>query len=268
MQKWIPGGAVIVITAGALLLNRRLGRRWGATGTEVVAALPGDDVVSAPIWTTTHAITIRATPAEVWPWLVQMGITRGGWYLSQRLDRIVWRIDNPSLDRIDPDLQHLAAGDIVPDSVDGTAHFRVISVDPERALVLHSRRHPTTGVWPDLSAGDPGLFLDFSWAFVLHPLDDGATRLLLRTRAVVMAGRRPAQPWMRVFLPLADFADFIYTRQMLRGIRRRVERAQGNIETTPGDQRGSMTNEERRRQDGADQQHMDDPARLAGGDRS
>lgn len=212
-----------VAVSGALLVNRELGRRWGATSDEVHGALPGDEVIAAPRWATTHAITIAAPPADVWPWLAQMGITRGGWYLSQRLDRIVWRIDNPSVDRIVPELQRLAIGDVIPDSVNGTAHFRVVGLEPERALVLHSRRHPTTGIWPDSDAERPGWYLDFSWAFVLRALPDRRSRLLLRTRAAVMRDHAAAPRWTGLLLPLADFADFIYTRQMLRGIRRRAE---------------------------------------------
>jgi len=223
-KTWKLTTGVLAAAGAALLINRRLGRSWGATRDEIETALPGDDLIAAPVWQTTHAITIRASAAEIWPWLVQMGITRGGWYLSERLDRVVWRIDNPSVERVVPELQGLAVGDVVPDSVNGTAHFRVTTLEPVRALVLHSRRHPTTGVWPDLSAADPGLYLDFSWAFVLRAVDRSTSRLLLRTRAVVMDGKRPAPGWLRIFLPLADLADFIYTRQMLRGIRRRVER--------------------------------------------
>lgn len=220
----------LAVLGAALLVNRRLGRRWGAAPREVAATLPGDELIGAPVWQTTHGVSIRASAAEIWPWLVQMGITRGGWYLSERLDRIVWRIDNPSVDRVVPELQGLAVGDVVPDSVDGTAHFRVVALEPNHTLVLHSRRHPVTGIWPDLSADDPGLYLDFSWTFVLREVDTGTTRLLLRTRAAVMDGTRPAPGWLRLFLPLVDLADFIYTRQMLRGIRRRVERTRRESE--------------------------------------
>ncbi len=213
------------VAAALLLLNRRLGRTWGATGDEVRASLPGDDVIADPLWETTHGITIGASPTDIWPWLVQMGITRGGWYLSERLDRIVWRINNPSVDRIVPELQHLSVGDVIPDSVDGTAHFRVVRIEPRRALVLHSRRHPLNGRWPDLTAANPGPYLDFTWVFALNEMADGSTRLLLRTRGLIMFGRDRAPFWARVFLPLADFADFVYARQMLRGIKRRVERS-------------------------------------------
>ena len=213
-----------MVVLGGLLIHQ-MGRRWGATTEEVHASLPGDEVILNPVWQTTHGITIQAGAPEIWPWLAQMGITRGGWYLSQRLDRIIWRIDSPSVDQIVPELQYLEPGHIIPDSVNGTAHFRVISVQPNKALVLHSRRHPRTGVWPDLLAEDPGLHLDFSWAFVLNEIDERQTRLLIRSRGIVMSGKLPAPRWIRFLEPVADFADFLYTRQMLRGIKRRAERS-------------------------------------------
>jgi hypothetical protein len=224
MPQWNGRIAVggLLLGSGMLLLNRRLGRQWGATSGEVRMALPGDDVVPQPIWQTTHGISIAAPATAIWPWLVQMGITRGGWYLSAKLDRIVWRIDNPSVDRIVPELQTLSVGDIVPDSVNGSAHFRVVAIEPEHELVLHSLRHPISGVWPDLNGSDPGLYLDFSWAFVLHEQHAAATRLLMRSRARVMRGTVPAPGIVRLCLPLIDFADVVYCRQMLRGIRRRV----------------------------------------------
>jgi hypothetical protein len=153
-----------------------------------------------------------------------------GWYLSDRLDRVLWRIDNPSVDRIVPELQNITVGDRIPDSVDGTAHFHVASIVPNRALVLHSRRHPVSGVWPDLSRDDPGTYLDFSWAFILIEHTAGTTRLLMRNRSVVMIGKQPAPGWVRVFLPLLDFFDFLYVRQMLRGIKQRVERQAAGID--------------------------------------
>src|SRR5439155_20940384 len=61
-------------------LLQRLGKRWGATDDEVQRPLPGDDLVPHPMLETTHAISIHASPADIWPWLVQMGYNRGWWY--------------------------------------------------------------------------------------------------------------------------------------------------------------------------------------------
>ena len=60
----------------------RIGRRSGATGSETRLGLPGDELVPRPRWQSTRAITVEAPPADVWPWIVQMGYPsrRGGWY--------------------------------------------------------------------------------------------------------------------------------------------------------------------------------------------
>src|SRR6476659_8635122 len=95
-------------TAAAGLV--RIGSRSGATGAEVHATLPGDDLVVAPRWQSTRAITVDAAPQDVWPWLVQMGFPthRAGWYTPYWLDHAMWGIDARSSERIVPELQSLA----------------------------------------------------------------------------------------------------------------------------------------------------------------
>ena|SRR5438128_728348 len=75
-----PGLPTLLAAASGALLLRRLGRRWGATDDEVHRPMPADELIPHPMVETTHAITIQAAAAEVWPWLVQTGMDRGGWY--------------------------------------------------------------------------------------------------------------------------------------------------------------------------------------------
>jgi hypothetical protein len=84
--------------------------RWGATDEEVARAMPGDDVVKQPTFNATRAVTIQARPEEIWPWLVQIGITRAGWYSYDWLDNL----GKPSAQRILPQFQHVAVDDLVP----------------------------------------------------------------------------------------------------------------------------------------------------------
>ena len=79
---------------------------WGATPAEVSRALPSDDLVPDPTFNATRAITLDAPPAQVWPWLVQMGLTRAGWYSYDLLDNL----GRPSARRILPELQELQPG--------------------------------------------------------------------------------------------------------------------------------------------------------------
>jgi hypothetical protein len=200
------GGAL----ASSLVLALRLGRRSGVSREEVRRTLPGDDLIAQPGLVTDRAITIHAPVQEVWPWIVQMGYHRGGWYTNRRLDRLIWHIDNLSADGILPGYQHLQVGDVVPDGPPGTAYFIVRELEPERALVLLD----------DAGTHIPGTA--FSWAFVLEPLDAHTTRVQVRTRGTYPAGLTMALLTRLVVGP----ADFVMVSgQMLRGIKRRAERA-------------------------------------------
>jgi hypothetical protein len=87
--------ALVAGTSGFVALHE-LGRRWGATRDELRAPMAGDDIVAHAKGQTTHAITIRAAAEDVWPWLVQMGYHRAGWYTYRWVDRYFWHIENPS----------------------------------------------------------------------------------------------------------------------------------------------------------------------------
>jgi hypothetical protein len=95
-----PYGAAVVLQAAAYGALHELGRRWGATSEEVARPMPGDEIVPHAQVQTTHAITIDAGPERVWPWLVQMGYHRAGWYTYPWVDRYLWHIENPSADQI------------------------------------------------------------------------------------------------------------------------------------------------------------------------
>jgi hypothetical protein len=111
--------------------------RWGATDAEVRRAMPGDDRIPDAA-STTRAITIAAPAEQVWPWLVQLGYGRGGWYSYDWIDND----GQPSADRILPELQQLQVGDqilMLPE-----VGPRVREVDPNRFFVAGDQE---AGVW-------------------------------------------------------------------------------------------------------------------------
>ena len=97
-------------------LYRRWHLRWGATAAEVAAALPGDALVPRAQYGSTRAITIGAPRAEVWPWLVQVGCQRAGFYSDDLLDNR----GRPSARDIEPQWQHLEVGQLIPMIPGGT----------------------------------------------------------------------------------------------------------------------------------------------------
>lgn len=227
MKNKLCVGLVAAASAGYLL--RRLGRRWGATEEEVYRALPGDELVPHPMAETTHAISIRAPAAAIWPWLVQMGYDRGWWYTDARwyrlLETALWKAKpHTSAERIIQELQRLEVGDTVPDGPPGTAFFTVAQLQPQRALALYSTTHILL-MAPAWVRNNTRLRLygNFSWAFVLDEQAEGMTRLIVRTRASL--GPRL---FRMLTLPLFYPGDFLLARMMLRTIRKRVEGGSGS----------------------------------------
>jgi hypothetical protein len=169
-------------------VKREAERRW---------RIEGDDIVDARAQLT-HSIAIDAPPADVWPWLLQMGCQRAGWYSWDRLDNG----GVPSADRIVPELQHLEVGDILPARPTGSEGFRVIRIVPERALVLSSMS-------PDWAG---------TWAFVLEPLGSDRTQLVTRYRAAY-----PPNAKMSVMLPIYTALHAFMERKQLRTIKHHAE---------------------------------------------
>jgi hypothetical protein len=199
----------------AAIRPRLLG--WGASRQERRQPLPGDDLVAAR-WQTTRGITISAPADQVWPWLVQMGYGRGGWYSYDWLERRVGAGDfagGGSARRVLPELQQLALGDTVALSPAGGLTVEVL--DPARALVLHYRMNLLTAA--PARDGDRAV-LDWTWAFALTPVNEASCRLLARVRA----DYRP--PWLRLLMPfLLEPVHFIMERKMLRTIERQARPA-------------------------------------------
>jgi hypothetical protein len=210
-RRWIAGAVGVAVVAEAVMI--RLGRTYGSTAVERAATLPGDGIVADPNVVTDHAITIDAPPAAVWPWLVQMGWGRGGWYTARWVDRLLFPANGPSAIRIVPELQDIGIGTFIPDGAPETeCGLYVEEIEPERALVLHSNSHLPKS-WRSRST------LDWSWAFVLTPLDGGRrTRFHFRSRWTTSPWLLTAGGWLGV-VP----ADFVMSRDMLRGVKQRAE---------------------------------------------
>jgi hypothetical protein len=181
-------------------LYRRWHLHWGATPAEVAASMPGDALLPHAQFRATRAITIEAPPDVVWPWLVQVGCQRGGWYSNDLLDNL----GQPSATTILPRFQRLEVGQWVPMSPKSPPSDRT-------ALKVDSFEIDRWLLWTKP---------DSTWAWRLSPTDGGATRLATRIHASY-DWHRPMTALLGVIL--MEFGDFAMIRRMLRGIKARAE---------------------------------------------
>lgn len=165
-----------ITAAGAVLLRRRM-LRWGATDEEVVATYPGDELISRPCSRSTMATTLSGAPAAVWPWLVQMGADRAGWYSWDRLDNA----GRASATEIVEQWQDLRAGDRISATADGRVYFTVALAEYPSTLVLRSDYALPSGRPLDPAEPDPRAFAHGVWGFHLRELPGDETRLVVRT---------------------------------------------------------------------------------------
>lgn len=212
-------GSVVVV--GGLVLSsyqlviRPWHLRWGATEAEVQQTLPGDDLVPQPKLNATHAITIRAPAAEIWPWLVQMGQGRGGFYSYDWIENLMG-LNIHSADRIIPEFQRLEVGDIL--SLAPGFGPAVAAIEPGRALVLHGDTRTGSTAAPVMKPGD---YLNVSWVFFLNQADEGITRLIERFRL----DYNPSLQTTLFDRIILEPGSFLMERKMLLGIKERVEAA-------------------------------------------
>ena len=191
--------------------------RWGATEEEVGGPYPGADVFPDAERAATMAITIDAAPEQVWPWLVQMGWDRGGWYSWDRLDNA----SRASATEIHPEWQHLAVGDELracgPNGL--LAPWRVAVLEPNRFLGLH-KLTDLRGRSLDPRQPRPATYMEGLWGFQLTALPGGRSRL-------VIGGYQAMRPrWLArlVFDWSNVVVVWIMQARMLAVIKRNVER--------------------------------------------
>jgi hypothetical protein len=193
------GLAALTLAAIYWFPVRRWMGQWGSTADERACVMPGDRVIPHPTHVETQAVTVDAPPADIWPWLVQIGSRRGGLYSYDWLDRLFGFLDRPSASHVLPEYQHLAVGDRIEW---GREYLTVAALEPNRALVLSYNGHG----------------MEWVWQFGLYPLDGQHTRLVSRG-----SERTPKTATFWLFMRVMEPASFVMTSKMLLNLKNRAE---------------------------------------------
>lgn len=215
---------------------------WGATREESLGDLPGDHLVPDARDVATHAITIRASAVDVWPWLVQLGHDKGGFYsytwlenlsgaILRRAGAVEGGIHMRNADRIRPEWQHAQIGDHVRFTEDPRNVMRIEMLTPLRAMVLLSEAPTEAGrELPPPIADALSPATRASWAFILREQDASTTRLVARIRG----HRKPTAGAAVGQYLFWEPAHFLMERRMLKGIQQRAEaRYRERLAATP-----------------------------------
>lgn len=225
MKAIIAAGAVVGTAAAVGLYGWVLEpemNRWGSTDEELTMALPLDERVAHPRFVQQLAITIEASPAEIWPWIVQLGEPpRAGYYSFTFIEKMIG-LDVVNRDEILPQFQQLHVGE----TLDKNGTMMVQAVEPEHHLVLG----PPPNV-KDVQA---------TWTFYLHPIDTRSTRLITRCRANWDLTKTLANsgPFVWATTMMIEPGAFIMSWKMLKTIKELVETraAQGNRQVKFGEE--------------------------------
>jgi hypothetical protein len=194
------------------LIARELG---GELDLDAQRLLPGDALIPQPKAAATNVIVIDAPPTAVWPWLVQMGRGRAGWYSHDLLDNGA----TPSASAIIPELQKLAVDDILPTGVHGDAGFTVRILDEPRAFVLGALVDTLKGTSAPIAAVKPERYWHSTWAFALEALEGGRTRLCVRARIDYAPDTLPARLRLHALAIIHQFME----SEQLKNLKLRAE---------------------------------------------
>ena len=188
---------ILILTSGLyLFIFRPWQLNWGATIIEIKRSMPGDDIVSKPTFNATRAISIHATAENIYPWIVQMGVTRAGWYSYDLLDNLA----KPSAKVIIPEFQNLKIGDIIPMSPDG-----------KQGMYVKDFKEHEWMLWWDQKG-------DSSWSWGIYPEGDSYCRLVTRVRV-----KYRFLSFDILFNILIEFFDIWMMRKCMKGIKKRAE---------------------------------------------
>jgi len=222
MKKWLIRAGItllaVFIAAGVTyhLALRGWCMHWGTTPVEAHATLPGDELFPVYSGEATHAITIHAAPDQVWPWLMQIGQDRSGFYSYSFLENLIG-CDMPKVQHLVPEWKPRVVGETVwfatPKRFAGQGRMIAAVVEPQRSFVMVSAND-----WERLKAGKPAQ--EGFWSFTLEPLPNGQSRLIARVRSAPSPTFASGAAGRLFWEPM----HFVMEQKMLRTIRDLSER--------------------------------------------
>jgi hypothetical protein len=193
---------------------------------------PGKELIKVPMLELYYEIEIQAEPGEIWPWIIQVGYHRGGWYIDTWWDKFeqtyFWPnvvpkeargTYKPASNVILPEYQNLQKGDIVPDGPPGSAYYEIVEIETNQLLLLYATTHfkyvAPRFIYKTKYAPNGA----FCWAFIIQEIGSKHSRLV----SWWQAEGYPKLGFM-IYKPLFSLIDRAHQKEILKGIKKRVEK--------------------------------------------
>jgi hypothetical protein len=205
----LAGAARMAFTILTPFLRERRAR-WGLDPETAARALPGDDLVHDPVWSWTHGIEIEASADEVWPWIAQIGATRGGFYSYAWLENVAG-CEIHNAEQVNPAWAMKVGDELVMHPK--APRLTIVAAIPRELLLAYGA--------PDEAARAAGKpWAAASWLFMLEPLGEGRCRLVSRHRAACSDDLKTRLAFGTAIVEPIGFA---MDRRMLLGVKERAE---------------------------------------------
>jgi hypothetical protein len=197
-----------LLVAGLFAFTLSLIPTWGATEAEVARALPGDGLTSDPNLLWTNAITVDVPPERVWPWIAQIGDTRGGFYsytfIENRVGSLVgaegYRVSYTNANEIHPEWQNPQPGEPLIQGM-----LKVRETQTGQYLLAESIQ-PSPLLW--------------IWCWYVEPTTDGSGTRLLSRFSIDLPESTAANPVMDFVM---NIGGFVMHQNMMQSIKLRAE---------------------------------------------
>jgi hypothetical protein len=197
-----------VLVAGLFAISLSAIPTWGATKAEIARSLPGDELTSQPNLRWTNAITIDSRPEQVWPWIAQIGDTRGGFYSYTFIENRVGSLTGAE----GYDIVYTNANEIHPEWQDPQPGEQIIQG-------LLKIREAEAGRYLLAESMVPSTFM-WVWCWYVEPSDGGEGTRLLSRFAIDVPESAAANPVMDFML---NVGGFVMHQNMMHSIKLRAE---------------------------------------------
>jgi hypothetical protein len=205
--------SLLVLVTGFSMIRANI-PSWGADPAELSQTLPGDEILTHPSSAWVNSVTINAAPEAVWPWLIQMGDSRAGFYSFTFIERGFMRVFGYTSSDVK---NYYVNADHIHEEWQNPPIQQGIIMDYVALRDYQPGRYVLASATPKFAG------MGWTWLWYISPTADGRTRLIVHLRLQPPAPAQPNPLMDAVSGAVMDLGSFMMEKNMIDGIQLRAE---------------------------------------------